>query len=258
MFKLITGAYNTAKTWNPRNILLLEKIYQALFANQNQVEIFPKYSYTERLHLALEQLERQNREINLAVFDDLATMAQENPKLHGKIMAALTIFIRNNALQEPQTEFIGNRSSTIRADIQAALSVLARTNTQKDGESEPLDLSYINIRGANLSGGNLAQTNLYQTNLSGADLCSANLHGAILTAANLSGANLAGANLKEAILSAANLSGANLAGANFTRANLYLAKLDGAILKDAVLDGANLREAKFSEIDIPVTQLGDV
>ncbi|BAY26309.1 pentapeptide repeat-containing protein [Calothrix sp. NIES-2100] len=247
MLKRIASAYNTAKTWNPKNILLLEKIYQAIFANDNQVQIIPKYSYTQRFHLAIEQLERQNREINLAVFDDLATMAQEDPKLHGKIMASLTSFIRNNAQKEPEKEAKDNPLATIRVDIQAALSVLAKRNAYKDKESEPLDLSYIDIRGAKLCGANLQQTNLYQTNLSGADLCSANLHGAILTAANLSGANLAGANLNEAILSAANLSGANLAGANLYRANLYLAKLDGAILQDAILDGANLREAKFSE-----------
>ncbi|WP_242038041.1 pentapeptide repeat-containing protein [Tolypothrix sp. FACHB-123] len=246
-----------AKTWNPRNILILEKIYQALFPNQNQVELIPQYSYTQSLHQAIEQLERQNREINLTVFEDLATIAQADPKLQRKIMTALTNFIRNNAVEETQIQVQDNQLSTIRADIQAALSVLAHRNAQQDKESEPLDLSHIDIRGANLCGANLEMTNLYQTNLSGADLCSANLHGAILTAANLSGANLSGANLKEAILSAANLRGANLSGANLNRANLYLAKLDGAILKDATLNGANLREAQFSDVDILIKPIGD-
>jgi uncharacterized protein YjbI with pentapeptide repeats len=245
MFKVIISAYNTAKTWNPRNISLLEKLYQRIFANKSKIELISKSAYTQSLHQAIEQLERQNREINLAVFDDLAAIAQADPKLHGKIMVALTSFIRMNTAQETKTQAQDNPLSTIRGDIQAALSVLANRNTQQDRESEPLNLSHIDIRGANLCGANLEMTNLYQTNLSGADLCSANLHGAILTAANLSGANLSGANLKEAILSAANLSGANLSGANLNRANLYLAKLDGAILKDATLNGANLREAFF-------------
>ncbi|MBD2202921.1 pentapeptide repeat-containing protein [Calothrix sp. FACHB-1219] len=250
MLKVIIDAYNTVRNNNKRNISLLDKIYQALFANKNKLENINKYSYIQSLNQAIEQLEHQNREINLAVFDDLATMAQGDPKLHRKIMAALTNFIRNNAAQETHIQVQDNPLSTIRADIQAALSILANRNTQQDREIEQLDLSHIDIRGAKLSGANFEMTNLYQTNLSGADLCSANLHGAILTAANLSGANLAGANLKEAILSAANLSGANLSGANLNQANLYLAKLDGVILKDTILNGANLREAKFSDVDI--------
>ncbi|BAY64444.1 pentapeptide repeat-containing protein [Calothrix brevissima NIES-22] len=249
MLKVIIDAYNTVKN-NNRNVSLLDKIYQALFANKNKVEDITQYSYIQSLNQAIKQLERQNREINLAVFDDLATMAQADPKLHGKIMAALTNFIRNNAAKETHIQIQDNPLSTIRADIQAALSILANRNTQQDREIEQLDLSHIDIRGAKLTGANFEMTNLYQTNLSGADLCSANLHGAILTAANLSGANLAGANLKEAILSAANLSGANLSGANLNQANLYLAKLDGVILKDTILNGANLREVKFSDVDI--------
>ncbi|MDZ8053501.1 MAG: pentapeptide repeat-containing protein [Aulosira sp. ZfuVER01] len=234
------------------NIVFLEKIYLAIFANDKKIKIIPNSCSTERLQLVLEQLDCQNKEINLAVFDDLAQVAQEDPKLHGKIMEALTNFIRNNAPDRPQTEVKDNQISTIRADIQAALTVIVKRNTQQDIESEQLDLSHTNISGANLAGANLEQTNLYQTNLSGANLCSANLHGAILTAANLSGANLSGANLKEAILSAANLSGANLSGANLQRASLYRAKLNGAILQDAILNGANLRE-----VDISITQLGD-
>ncbi|BAY07683.1 pentapeptide repeat-containing protein [Calothrix sp. NIES-2098] len=240
------------------NMRLLEKIYLAIFANREKIEVIPNACSTQRLQLAIAQLEHQNRDMNLAVFDDLARIAQEEPKLNGKIMEALINFIRTNACDRTLTEFQDNQLSTIRPDIQAALTVIAKRNTQQDSDGEQLDLSYTDISGANLSGANLEQTNLYRTNLSGADLCSANLHGAILTAANLSGANLSGANLKEAILSAANLSGANLSGANLQRANLYLAKLDGAILQDAILNGANLREAEFSGVDKSITQLGDV
>ncbi|OUL27709.1 hypothetical protein BV372_25720 [Nostoc sp. T09] len=257
MFKVVTSAYDTAKNYIPRKIIILEKIYLAIFANQKKLELIPNYSYTQSLKLAIEQLERQNREINLAVFDDLAQIAQKEPKFHWKIMEALTNFVRNNVPYQPQEEVNENPALTIRADIQAALTLIAKRNAQQDIESNQLDLSRTDIRGANLSGANLEQTNLYQTNLAGANLCSANLHGAILTAANLSGANLSGANLKEAILSAANLSGANLSGANLNRASLYRAKLDGAILNDAILNEANLREIEFSGVNIPRTQLGD-
>lgn len=249
MLKVIINAYTTAINWTPRNIVLLEKIYQTVVANQQKIKIIPNLSPIQRFKLAIEQLDRQNREISLAVFDDLAKISQDEPKLHWKIMENLTDFVRKNAPYHPQKEVKDNPLLTISGEIQAALTVIAKRNIQQDIEGEQLDLSHTDMRGANLAGANLAKTNLYQTNLAGANLCSANLHGAILSAANLSGANLSGANLKEAILSAANLSEANLSRADLQRANLYLAKLDGAILNDAILNGANLREVEFSGVD---------
>lgn len=249
MLKVVINAYYTAINWTPKNIVLLENIYQKILANQQKIKIISNLSPIQRLKVAIEQLEQQNREISLAVFDDLAKIAQDEPKLHGKIMENLTNFVRKNAAYHPQQEVKDEQLLTIRGEIQAALTVIAKRNSQQDLESEQLDLSHTDMRGANLSGANLAKTNLYQTNLAGADLCSANLHGAILSAANLSGANLSGANLTEAILSAANLSEANLSGADLQRANLYLAKLDGAILNDAILNGANLRQTEFSGVE---------
>lgn len=247
MLKVFVTAYQSAKNWNTKNISFLERIFLAISNNQQNILTNTNISNKESFKLAIEQLEQENLEISLAVFDNLAKIAQADPKLHWQIMKALTNFVRNNASSLPNTEIKSN-TATIRADIQAALTVIANRNPQQDLENEQLDLSHTNISGVKLAQANLAQTNLYQTNLSGADLCSANLQGAILSAANLSGANLSGANLKEAILSAANLSGANLAGANLQRANFYLAKLDGAILNDAITTGANFRDTEFYQV----------
>ncbi len=113
-----------------------------------------------------------------------------------------------------------------------------------DPESEQLDLSHMDMRGANLCEVNLQGSNLYQTQLQGANLKRANLSQAILTAANLNGANLTGANLKQAILCAANLEGANLTEANLDGANLFLANLNGANLTGASLHQTNFREVR--------------
>ena len=93
------------------------------------------------------------------------------------------------------------------------------------------DLSWANLRGANLSEADLSWANLSEAdlrgaNLSGANLRGANLSGANLSWANLSGANLSGANLRGAYLSWANLSGANLRGAYLSWANLSGANHD--------------------------------
>ncbi|MDZ7957115.1 MAG: pentapeptide repeat-containing protein [Aulosira sp. DedQUE10] len=225
MFKVFVTAYQTAKNWTKKNI---------------------NFSDQQRLRLAIEQLEQKNLENSLAVFDDLAQIAQADPKVHWQIMKALTNFVRNNAPYQPQEEIKGSTLLTIRADIQAALTVIASRNAQQDLENELLDLSYTNISGAKLAGAYLERTNFDKTNLSGSDLSSANLQGAILSAANLTDANLSGANLQETILNAAILSGTNLSGANLQRANLHLAKLDGAILNNAIINGTNFRDAEFS------------
>jgi uncharacterized protein YjbI with pentapeptide repeats len=90
--------------------------------------------------------------------------------------------------------------------------------------------------------------NLSRLNLSGADLSSADLSGANLNDADLSGASLSGADLSGASLSGADLSGASLrvaflSGADLSDANLRVAFLSGADLSDANLRGADLSGA---------------
>ncbi|WP_334694231.1 pentapeptide repeat-containing protein [Nostoc sp.] len=218
-----------------------------IHAFQEKVNQTQHRSPKQRLRIAIEQLGNNTIETNLAVINDLEQIAQNHPQYHWIIMDILTTFVRENTLYMSQKEVKSNLRAKVRVDIQAALTVIARRDVNKDPENEQLNLSHTDIRGANLNGANLKQTNLYQANLAGANLREANLAGAILSAANLEGANLYLANLQGTILSAANLERANLSGANLHRASLYLAGLHGAILNDVLLDGANLREAKFFE-----------
>ncbi|MHC5612170.1 MAG: pentapeptide repeat-containing protein [Nostoc sp.] len=234
------------KNISPTNNSQLSKICLRIYAfheKVNQTQQSPK----QRLRIASEQLGNNTIETSLAVINDLEQIAHNHPQYHWIIIDILTTFVRENAPYMPQEEVTSNLRAKVRVDIQAALTVIARRDANKDPENEQLDLSHTDMRGANLNGANLEQTNLYQANLAGANLREANLAGAILSAANLQGANLYLANLEGAILSAANLSGANLSGANLHRASLYLAGLHGAILNNAILDGANFRETKFSK-----------
>jgi uncharacterized protein YjbI with pentapeptide repeats len=138
------------------------------------------------------------------------------------------------------------------------------------------DLSYADLKGANLSRYNLSDANLYSAKLDDANLRGANLSGANLSDANLRGADLSIAepsnpklnlaNLNEvdeivihlgrpANLTYAKLIGANLGGANLMDANLYGAHLNDANLSDAKLGGAhlndpNLNGANLSDADL--------
>jgi hypothetical protein len=111
---------------------------------------------------------------------------------------------------------------------------------QSEEKGTCADLSWANLREADLS-----LANFSWANLRGADLSVANLSGANLSVANLRCADLRGANLR-----LANLSCANLRGADLSVANLSCANLRRADLRRANLSGANLRGADLSWADL--------
>ncbi|MFQ4146751.1 pentapeptide repeat-containing protein [Chlorogloeopsis sp. ULAP02] len=224
---------------------MLEKLFSRKIANWLSKPISSPKFVKKQLVIALQNLGNENIETSLAAIDTLEQISQDYPQYHWKIIENLSVFVRNNTTFLAKVEIESNPSSKIRADIQAALSVIARRDATKDPENQQLDLSHTNIPGVNLHKANLQGVNLYQANLSEANLVDANLQESILSAANLSEANLSGANLSRAILHAANLRTANLTGANLTEASLFLANLHGTNLERANLVGTNLRDANI-------------
>ncbi|ECL0005320.1 pentapeptide repeat-containing protein [Listeria monocytogenes] len=132
---------------------------------------------------------------------------------------------------------------------QAELDVVIEKHEKwlRDGYGERANLSYADLRradlsGANLRGANLSYADLRRADLSGANLRGANLSYADLRRADLSGANLRGANLRRANLSYADLRRADLSGANLRVANLSYADLSYANLRRADLNWINWRD----------------
>ena len=126
------------------------------------------------------------------------------------------------------------------------------------GDLPWVDLSEVNLRGANLQG-----AHLFRANLSGADLSGANFRRASLSGANLSRARLSGSDLWAADLSGAELSDAKLTGvvldwANLSAANLSRANLCQTDIGGANFNSANLWEADFTEAIALRTSFGDV
>jgi uncharacterized protein YjbI with pentapeptide repeats len=159
----------------------------------------------------------------------------------------------------------------LRPDLQAALRILVRDGLWARETMGPLDLSFIDVRLADLAGVDLSQVVLLGAQLQGsnlrnarvvsADLRRANLDGADLSLADLSGADLSSASLRGARLEKARLSDALLVGADLRGSSLILADLrfadatnanlsdltaNGAKLDQAVLTGANLTNADLS------------
>lgn len=111
-----------------------------------------------------------------------------------------------------------------------------------------VDLS--GIHDFDLNGVNLSWTDLREAQLQHVKFIKADLEGADLSGANLSGANLEGADLRHANLSHANLNSSHLLSANLRWANLSWAEL-----RDANLNEANFREANLSNADLTFADL---
>ncbi|MBE9207941.1 pentapeptide repeat-containing protein [Nostoc sp. LEGE 06077] len=202
---------------------------------------------TERFAKAIEQLGSEKIEVRLGAIYTLERIAKDSKDDHWTIMEVLTAFVRENAprrLEEENTENT-QQIPKIRTDIQTALTVIGRRNSENEEEHQELDLNSIDIRGANLYKANLEKANLYQANLEKATLNEANLQQAFLRKAKLQKANLSEANLKEALLSEANLQAAFLWRANLQEVNLGEAKLQGVLFFETNLQGALLFETNF-------------
>ena len=106
----------------------------------------------------MEQRGNKNMESSLDAYD-LEQIAKDYPQDHWQIIETLKIFVRNNAAYMPEEERKSNLSSKIRADIQAALTVIARRDVKKELENQLLNLSKTDMSGANVNGANLEQAN---------------------------------------------------------------------------------------------------
>ncbi|MEH1931120.1 pentapeptide repeat-containing protein [Nostoc sp.] len=186
----------------------------------------------ERFAKAIEQLGNEKIEVRLGAIYTLERIAKDSTQDHWTIMEVLTAFVRENAPLKKEEK---QESPKIRTDIQAALTVIGRRNTENEQEKQRLDLSNIDIRGVDL----------IKANLERADFISSNFEGALLMQARLQNAEFYNANLRSVVLSEANLQKAYLSGTKLQQANLYKANLQGSFLPGANLHLANLVEANL-------------
>ncbi|BAZ51187.1 pentapeptide repeat-containing protein [Nostoc sp. NIES-4103] len=290
------NAYYAAKRW--------EAMDKSAFAALKNAEAAQDKQITERFAKAIEQLGSDKIEVRLGAIYTLERIAKDSKDDHWTIMEVLTAFVRENApVKDFSEKNTVNTESLIivnswnykkpkeieekrklQTDIQAALTVIGRRNTDTEQENQRLDLHNIDIRGADLSKANLQgaflneaklqradltqaelqEAFVWQVNLQEANLSQANLQGVYLWKAELQGADLSEVNLQDAGFSndnlqgvylwKANLQGAklwkvNLQGADLSQANLQWADLRGANLQGSDLRGANLQGADLSKAE---------
>lgn len=234
---------------------------------------------TDRYTRAIGQLASSHLTERLGGIYALEGLMVESHRDHGTVVEVLAAFIRENSRIPDTTRRIstddaatepppvpmeypteGGRCPT---DTQAALTVLARRPERM--ERNPLDLSHVELKNAQLQGALLRRANLRGTHLTGACLISARLECADLTETQLRDADLTGAQLQKAEISAAQLSGADLdrvaasgatltgalmCGTSLVGARLQHANMVGADLQGADLTGANLQHANLMKANL--------
>ncbi|MDP8255699.1 MAG: pentapeptide repeat-containing protein [Candidatus Alcyoniella australis] len=234
-----------------------------------------KRQFNDRFLIAIDLLGKDNEDTQRGAIYALELLMRDAPSYQPTIIETLSDFIRRNAPYPPidgkdkkdEEGHLENRSSNIRTDIQAALTVIGRRNVKFDRTNYVINLSHVCLEGYNFDNGMFNSATFYQSNLKNASLCKTNLinaslvrakvNNAYLIAANLQNANLSvadlqeatleGSDLEKAILSGANLYNASLTYTNFRGARLLRANLQEATLEGAQLQGSNLQEANLQE-----------
>ena len=235
--------------------------------SRRTLELTEQGQVTDRYTKAIEQLGSDKLDVRIGGIYALERVARDSARDHPTVMEVLTAFIREHSHEPWPSPDPGGREQqrSTRPDVQAALTVIGRRNTELD--IQQIDLARAFLPGANLSFAKLAGADLREANLDGANLSFAKLAGADLREANLDGANLTLAELMRADLRGANLVGAELVSVSASaadlgiidvRTNLRDADLRGldlgrADLTDARLDGAVLTDARWP-ITVPGPQ----
>lgn len=220
----------------------------------------------DRYSTAVGQLSSDKIDVRIGGIFALERVMIDSARDHGTVVLLLSTFLSEHApVNEdntepwsPEVEWLKPPSLTEfsvithwrpPADIRAILTVLARRPRRP--ELERLDLSSIDLRGANLPIG----ARLHGAELTGADVRQAMLRGADLRDAALAKTDLRqsvliNANLSNTLLYAADLRNAFLMGADLSRADLTDAHLEGAHLGHANFHGANLAGANLHDTDL--------
>ncbi len=213
------------------------------YLSRRNLQITENQAVTARFSKAVELLGDNRLEARLGGIYLLERVAKDSPVDHWIVMEVLTSYIRDKSTGR-------NSRSSPPTDIQAALTVIGRRETQNDLPGGQLDLSQTNLSQALLMNADLSHVNLKAANLTKANLEGSHLEGANLAQADLHQVDLSSAHLNRADCSRANFNQANLFGVNLESANLLQADLSEAILNKAILISATLVEANLTQASL--------
>jgi hypothetical protein len=223
--------------------------------------------FTDRYSKAIGLLASDKLTERLGGIYSLEHLMSESELEHNTVVEVLSAFIRDRTRLKPPPPYgsaappapnLAGDYASPPTDVQAAVTVLGRRPARH--EPNPVDLTYVDLRGVALSKGRLENANWSGAQLQRADLTEAKLRGATFESAQLQNSCLEGAELEctsflGAQLEAARLAGAKLQGASLMKANLQHANLIEANLLGARMDGTQLQGADLSKARMTFSQM---
>src|ERR1022692_4754052 len=165
---------------------------------------------TERYTKAIEQLGSDKIDVRIGGIYALERVARDSAKDHPTVMEVLAAFIREHSREQWPLHTSGGEAPlrTTRPDVQAAVTVLGRRNSEHDRMNRIREPEPINLAGANLSRANVRRGDLSNVQLTNAVLSHADFTGSLLEETDLTGADLTGANLTGVLLYTTRIEGA--------------------------------------------------
>jgi uncharacterized protein YjbI with pentapeptide repeats len=283
---LLGGGAGAYLTWNQLR-MSREQVRFSMAATRQELELTRTGQITDRFIRAIDQLGSEQLDIRIGGIYALERIALNSGRDHGPVMEVLVAFIRSHAntvdysesrepserrvrRDEPASQLTNVARTTgpvLRADLQAALTVIGRRRVSADTSHLRLDFSELDLTEAdlslmhldravfvgsrltraNLNGASLQRADLWEAQLKGVQAVDTNFRGAYLRGARLQGAMLQGTIFEECDLRGAHLEGSFLWETHFERANLRAAHLKGSEWKNVYLEGCRLTEKSLED-----------
>ncbi|WP_051770139.1 pentapeptide repeat-containing protein [Lentzea albidocapillata] len=185
----------------------------------------------DRYRRAVEHLGSDQAEVRLGGLHALAQIAKDSARSRQLVDDTIGDFLRERS---PWTDAPDPVVRSPVPDVETALAILIR----RPGAA--IDLSHVDLCGADLGKQELAGAVIRRANLAGARLLGTCLDDCVLDGTDLRDADLRGASLRKASLRVACLEGADLRAADLTDADLRGADMRAVNLDKAVLTGARV------------------
>lgn len=180
----------------------------------------------------VERLESDNAALRLGAIHTLERIARDTAEAHWPIMEFFCDYLHERI---PWRDSEQPPALADAPELQATLEVLGRRARMHEyGKELRLNLTDLDLRGANLVGAHLER----------ARLNGSHLEHAMIGACHLEYAVCDGAVFDDAWMNRVSLLGASLRQASFLGARLVRAIFSGANLQEARFDGVDLREAR--------------
>ena len=252
--------------------------YQTVRVSQETLEVTQRGQITERFTRAIDQIGSGKVDVAAGGIYALGQLARESRTEHDPIMDILTSYIREHAPLEGScgAESAGGTPSlrsSVRSDVQAAITVIGRRNAAFDEPDDPIDLRNVNLPGGDFAGGNFEDalftgSCLYEADFEDAVLDRArfetltvtNVRGALgferttITGASFENAHAEGARFRSVTGLYVHMAGADLRNADLRYATLGPPRDDGLTfgsdLSNTDLRGADLRHAMLNRADL--------